>query len=299
MKFNGSIFIFLFINHQLTYGRTILRFLIEPDLPINDQEQLRMNQEKDKNEIMKKIEESNNYHRNMHELEFDYFNMLTSRMKKSSSIKNDNNESEKSDRLIRPPYMYSNYQQLTNDQSYDQFNDQLNNEFNGHQLANSDKLDSKNKDKMIKINKTEIDQSIDNKTLNDNKRKSSWFVKWLNKFGVKLNSNNPNTTLNVTAIKEKLNYYSDYDVMMGVRIAYWLFSLFTIFTLFIIYKSYCSQRKQERHRRESEKNRRKDEQGSRRKTLPPKLNSVRRSSGRMSKTFVKLKEGKELDSSNS
>ena len=48
-------------------------------------------------------------------LEFNYFNMLTIRKKKSSSIKSDNKPSSIEDQLIRPPYMRQR-QPLTNEQ---------------------------------------------------------------------------------------------------------------------------------------------------------------------------------------
>ena len=287
MKFelNGSILILFFIIFKINSisGRTI-RFLIDDQQSPHNNQQIN-----DKNEIIKRIEESNNYHRNMNELEFDYFNMLINRKKKSSSIKNENNK------LVRPlpPYLYTNYQQLTSDQLIE---NQLNND---QSIIQHDKTSI---DKIIKIDKLDSESINKTATTNqtaNNSHKSSWFLALLNKFGIKLNDNqNTTVKVNVTAIKERLNYYSDYDLMDGVRVAYWLFSLFTIFTLFVTYKSYCSSRKQARHRRESEKNKRKaDEQiGSRRIILPPKfnsINSIRKGSGRMSKNFVKLKSKEE------
>lgn len=283
-------------------------------------------QQTDKNEIRKRVEESNKYHLNINELEFDYFNMLTNRKKKDQLIK-DNEFNYLKNQLIKPPYMYTNYHQMTiedqlnNDQSnYQQTNKETNNQFmNDHldQLTLGDRsnLDQLNNDKTVH---EDLNLNSNNKTTNQTiidqhqqQQKKNWFVRIFNKLktGLGINSNvNLTATLNSTAIKEKLKYYEDYDVWMGIRIAYWLFSLFTIFTLFVAYKSYRRARKQARHRRESEKNRRKadNEQigGSNRTAnvhLPPKLNSVKlkgvgETSSRMSNAFLKVKASKEQDS---
>lgn len=51
------------------------------------------------------------------------------------------------------------------------------------------------------------------------------------------------TTVNMTAQEE---YYSDYDPMMGIRIATSLLIFITVFALFLIYKSHCNARKAKR-----------------------------------------------------
>ena len=340
IKINGSIFILFLINH-LTSGR--IRFLVEQDDQFKSTEnQLNQQQLNDKNEIIKRVEESNNYHRKMNELElleFNYFNMLTNRRKKSQSIKSDNEPSSIKDQLIRPPYMWQQ-QPLTNEpqtssehklntesttdhppthtnerfnndqssvQSTKQFESQFHNE-QSDQFTDTDQRSDRRRptiDKTMNTDKLDEKQSIAQPTnqsvssTDDKRKQPNWFITMASKFGFKLigSNDNVNTTLNQTAIKEKLNYYADYDVMMGVRIAYWLFSLFALFTLFIAYKSYCNSRKQARHQRESEKNKRKaDEQGSSRRTIMPP-SSVRRGSGHTSNKFVKLKTNREPDSS--
>lgn len=346
---NGSILVLLLINHLASAGT--VRFLVEPDdsqqenfqndqelSPLLSQQQTNPQQQSDKNEILKRIEESNSYHAKINEIEFDYFNMLSSRKKKDWPAKSDKGQ------LIRPPYMYANYQQLTNDQNAsiddqivggqidntdqsaaNRLNSQFDSPFTGgepssnngfgHELSgdqsgaqtSDDKFDSRTgDDRTVQADKLDNPEpSINSTAASDqpgvdetDKRKSNWLISMLNKFGLKSNEN-LNATLNTTAIKEKLSYYSDYDVMMGIRIGYWLFSFFSIFTAFIAYKSYCSSRKQARHRRESEKNRRKaDEQGSSRRgtQLPAKYSSVRGGSSRQS-NFVKLKSREDPDSS--
>lgn len=326
---NVSIFILLLINHLASAGT--VRFPIEPDDFQDDyQNDQKLSpqqpQQSDKNEILKRVEESNSYHQKINEIEFDYFNMLTSRKKKGSPARSDKVP------LIRPPYMYANYQQLTNekasideisgvqidnnDQSAanrlnSQFDSQFSESSNGHELSadpsgqtSANKIDSRtaNRDRTVEAGKLDNPEPVNStdpaatEQSEADQRKSNWLISMLNKFGLKSNEN-LNGTLNTTAIKEKLSYYSDYDYMMGIRIAYWLFSFFSVFTAFIAYKSYCSSRKQARHRRESEKNRRKgDEQGSsRRSQLPPKYSSVRGGSARQS-NFVKLKASKDPDS---
>ena len=332
MKMNGSIFVLFLINHLAAAGT--VRFPIESDDFRDDyQNDQRLSppqpngqSQSDKNEILKRIEESNSYHQKINEIEFDYFNMVTSRKKKGSPVESDRGQ------LIRPPYMYANYQQLTNDRNVstdeqmggDQIDNndrsalnRLNNQFDsqfsepnsGHESsgdsfaqASSKKGESRTVDAEQTVQADKLDNpeppinSTDKPANETDKRRSNWLISMLNKFGLK-SDENLNGTLNATAIKEKLNYYSDYDPNLGFRISYWLFSFFTIFTLFIAYKSYCSSRRQARHRRESEKNRRKaDEQGSsRRVQLPAKYSSVRGGSARQS-NFVKLKASKDPDS---
>lgn len=340
---NGSIFILLLINHLASAGTVRFGLLESDDSQADDfqnDQELNPNpqQQSDKNEIQKRIEESNSYHAKINEIEFDYFNMLTSRKKKDGPAKSDKGQ------LIRPPYMYANYQQLTNDQNVssddqivggqidntdqsaaNRLNNQFDSPFTGGEPSSSsgfahepngdqsgsqtsgDKIDSRTSDhRTMQSDKLDNpDPSVNSTAASDqpgvsdtDKRKSNWLINMLNKFGLKSNEN-LNGTVNATAIKEKLSYYSDYDVMLGIRIAYWLFSFFSIFTLFIAYKSYCSSRKQARHRRESEKSRHKgDEQGSSRRgtQLPAKYSSVRGGSSRQS-NFVKLKPSKDPDSS--
>jgi hypothetical protein len=71
---------------------------------------------------------------------------------------------------------------------------------------------------------------------------------WFERLRAKLTGRTLGSPMNSTSIallnKTRLQYYSDYDVMMGVRVAVSLSTIISLFALFITYKSYCNARKQ-------------------------------------------------------
>lgn len=68
---------------------------------------------------------------------------------------------------------------------------------------------------------------------------------WFEKLRAKLTGYTPAPTMSPADISQnRLHYYADYDVMMGIRIAISLSSIISLFALFITYKSYCNARRQ-------------------------------------------------------
>lgn len=70
---------------------------------------------------------------------------------------------------------------------------------------------------------------------------------WFERLRAKWSGYTPTSTPTLSPAnisQNRLQYYSDYDVMMGIRIAISLSSIISLFALFITYKSYCNARKQ-------------------------------------------------------